>query len=89
MQDTENHQAIQEKIVFEYLKNHVASATMVTYATGIPQKCITRYKRNYEKEGLLVQLKKDRCKLTRRYVWYLTTNKDLFPKTSPQLSLFL
>lgn len=79
---------IQEKIFFDYLKNHVASASMATYATGVPQKNCTRYKRSYEKDGRLVQIKKDRCKITGRYVWYLTTNKDLFPKTSPQLTLF-
>lgn len=88
MRDTNNQQVIQEKIVFEYLKNHVASASMVTDSTGVPQKCVTRYKRNYEKDGLLQQIKRDRCKVTGRYVWYLTTNKDLFFKTSPQLTLF-
>lgn len=87
LQGEVTHEA-QEKIVFDYLLLHVASASMVTDATGVPQKCITRYKRNYEKDGRLVQLKKDRCKITGRNVWYLTTNKDLFPKTSPQLKLF-
>ena len=88
-QSKDNTHEAQEKIVFDYLLLHVASASMVTHATGVPQKCITRYKRNYEKDGRLVQIKKDRCQITGRYVWYLTTNKDLFPKISLQLSLFL
>lgn len=79
---------VQEKIVFDYLLLHVASASMVTDATGVPQKCITRYKRNYEKDGRLVQLKKDRCKITGRNVWYLTTNPKLFPPKPIQLELF-
>ena len=82
-----DHEA-QEKVVFDYLLLHVASASMVTDATGVPQKCITRYKRNYEKDGRLQQIKRDRCKITGRYVWFITTNKDLFPKISPQLTLF-
>ncbi len=86
-QGKDTHEA-QEKIVFDYLLLHVASASMVTDATGVPQKCITRYKRNYEKDGRLVQLKKDRCKITGRKVWYLTTNKNLFPKKPTQLTLF-
>ena len=87
-QSKDNTHEAQEKIVFDYLLLHVASASMVTDATGVPQKNITRYKRNFEDAGQLQQIKRDRCKITRRYVWYLTTNKDLFFKTSPQLTLF-
>lgn len=78
----------QEKIVFDYLLTHVASASMVTDGTGVPQKCVTRYKRKFERMGLLKQVKRDRCKITGRNVWYLTTNKKLFPKYSLQLTLF-
>ena len=87
-QSKDNTHEAQEKIVFDYLLLHVASASMVTDATGVPQKNITRYKRNFEDAGRLQQIKKDRCKITGRYVWYLTTNKDLFLKTSSQLTLF-
>lgn len=87
LQGEVTHEA-QEKIVFNYLLLHVATASMVADATGVPQKCITRYKRDFEKDGRLQQIKQDRCKITGRDVWYLTTNKDLFLKTSPQLTLF-
>ena len=87
-QGKDNTHEAQEKIVFDYLLLHVASASMVTDATGVPQKCVTRYKRNYEKDGLLQQIKRDRCKITGRYVWFITTNKDLFSKISLQLTLF-
>ena len=78
---------IQEKIFFEYLKNHVVSATMVNRATGLEQKCITRYKRKFEKVGLLAEVKTARCRVTGRNVAYITTNKSLFPKPT-QLTLF-
>lgn len=87
-QGKDNTHEAQEKIVFEYLLCHVASASMVTLATGVPQKCVTRYKRNYEQAGRLQQIKRDRCQITGRTVWYISTNKDLFSKTSPQLTLF-
>jgi hypothetical protein len=72
----ESH-ATQMKIYFEYLKINVASNSMVTDATGIPQKCLTRYKREFEKQNLLRQLYRKRCKITGRFVWYLTTNQNL------------
>jgi hypothetical protein len=87
LQGEVTHEA-QEKIFFDYLLTHVVSATMVNRATGVEQKCITRYKRKFEKVGLLAEVKTARCKVTGRNVAYITTNKDLFPKTSPQLTLF-
>ncbi len=76
-QDTTNKS--QTKTVYEYLKHNVATATMVQRATGVEQKNITRYKRDFEKNGLLSEVKYDRCKVTKHWAWYLTTNPDLFP----------
>lgn len=70
----------QLKTIFNYLQRNTATASMVTNATGIPQKCITRYKRDLEEQGLLHELKKEKCKYTGFQAWYLTTNKNLFPK---------
>ncbi|MDI5899646.1 hypothetical protein, partial [Flavobacterium yafengii] len=72
----------QEKTIFHYLKNHTATASMVSKSTGIPQKCICRYKRDLELSGLLYEVVKKRCKLTGFKAWYLTTNPDLFPKSN-------
>lgn len=77
----------QLKTIFHYLQEHVATASMVAEATGVPQKCITRYKRDLEKKGLLYELKKTVCKATGFKAWYLTTNPDLFPKSN-QLNMF-
>lgn len=73
----------QLKTIFNYLQNHTATASMVTAATGIPQKCVTRYKRDLEQQGLLKEVKKDTCKHTGFKAYYLTTNPNLFPQPNP------
>ena len=68
----------QQKTIFQYLKENVATASMVSDATGIPQKNITRFKRDLELSGLLFEIEKKKCKKTGFKAWYLTTNKELF-----------
>lgn len=77
----------QLKTIFHYLQNHTATASMTAEATGIPQKSICRYKRDLEKRGLLCEVRKGFCELTKFRAWYLTTNPDLFPKSN-QLKMF-
>lgn len=77
----------QLQTVYDYLQNHVSTATMVSEATGIPQKCICRYKRYLEKLGLLWEVKIGYCKVTGYTASYLTTNLSI-KKQSVQLSLF-
>ena len=77
----------QKKTIFEYLKLHTATASMTAEATGIPQKSICRYKRDLEKRGLLFEVRKGFCELTKFRAWYLTTNPELFPRSN-QLELF-
>ena len=77
----------QLKTIFNYLQSHTATASMVADATGVPQKSICRYKRDLQKRGLLYEVKKGLCELTKFRAWYLTTNKDLFPRSN-QLQLF-
>lgn len=68
----------QKSKVFLYLKLHTATATMVTEATGVPQKNVTRFKREFEKQGLLRELYKGLCKITKYRASYLSTNSKLF-----------
>ena len=75
------------KHYFEYLKTNVATNSMVTEATGIKQKNLTRYKRKFQKLDLLFELYKGICKKTKRRANYLTTNPNLIPKAN-QLTLF-
>lgn len=78
----------QLQTIFEYLSKHTVTASMVTEATGIPQKCITRYKRDLEKIGQLWETEKKPCKQTGFKAWYLTTNPNNAPKQSTQTMLF-
>ncbi len=73
--------------MYLYLKKREATASMIAKATGIYQKNICRYKRTLEKAGLLKEVRKGYCKVTRHLAWYLTTDPERFPK-SPQLRLF-
>ena len=73
-----NQHHSQLKTIFHYLKENIATASMISKKTGIPQKCITRYKRDLEKKNLLFELYKKECKVTGFKAWYLTTNKEIF-----------
>ncbi|KFF28717.1 hypothetical protein IQ37_09805 [Chryseobacterium piperi] len=77
----------QLKTIFQYLQHHIATASMIAEATGVPQKNICRYKRELEKAGRLWEVEKRKCKATGFKAWYLTTNFDYSPKSN-QLSLF-
>jgi hypothetical protein len=77
----------QKQTIFEYLKEYTATASMITEATGIPQKSICRYKRDLEKNGLLYEVEKKHCFKTGFKAWYLTTNQDKMP-LSNQLTMF-
>ena len=77
----------QLKTIFQYLQNHIATASMVSAATGIPQKNICRYKRDLEKAGRLWEIEKKLCKKTGFKAWYLTTNPEQAPLNN-QLKLF-
>lgn len=78
----------QLQTIFTYLQEHVATASMVTDATGVPQKCITRYKRDLEKAGQLWEVLKTYCKKTGHRAYYLTTDPTKAPKGLQQLNLF-
>lgn len=48
----------QLQTIFQYLQEHIATASMVADATGIYQKNICRYKRDLEKAGRIWELEK-------------------------------
>lgn len=77
----------QLQTIFYYLMNNVATASMVSEATGIPQKNICRYKRDLQKAGRLWEIEKKICKATGFKAWYLTTNSENAPYNA-QLYLF-
>ena len=77
----------QLKTIFNYLRTHIATASMVSDETGVPQKNLTRYKRDLEKSNLLWEVEKSICKKTGFKAWYLTTDPNHAPSNN-QLTLF-
>ncbi len=75
----------QIETIFHYLKENVATASMVEAATGIPQKNITRYKRDLEKQGRLWEVEKKLCRKTGHRAWYLTCDYSKAPFQQPTL----
>jgi Mn-dependent DtxR family transcriptional regulator len=74
-------------MVYEYLQNNTATATMVAVDLNIYRPSLCRYKRRLERQGLLAETRKDYCAITRRKASYLTTNSSLMPFNN-QLKLF-
>lgn len=64
----------QLQTILYYLQEYTATSSMISKATGIPQKNICRYKKDLEKKGLLKEVAKRKCRLTGFPAWYLTTN---------------
>lgn len=81
-QDKIKERKHQKKTIFHYLEDYIATTSMVSDATGVPQNSICRYKKDLEKQGLLFEVEKQPCKLTGFLAWYLTTNPDLLPKSN-------
>lgn len=75
--DKDNSFETQKRVFREYLKRHTATCTMASEATGIPQKCLTRRKRDLELSGQLIELFIAPCQITGLRAAYLTTNENL------------
>jgi hypothetical protein len=71
---------VQTRQFTKYLVDNVATCSMVSKATGIPQKNLTRYKRDLEDAGKLIELFRARCKHTGFPASYLTCNLELIEK---------
>ena len=74
----------QLQTIFHFLEKNVATASMVSAATGVPQKNICRYKRDLENAGRLWEVEKRYCQTTGFRAWYLTTDFDKIPKSQDQ-----
>jgi len=87
-QSKDNSHTTQLITIFQYLKNHIATASMVSESTGVKQKNICRYKADLQKRGQLWEVEKKTCKVTGFKAWYLTTNPQHATNISKQLNLF-
>jgi hypothetical protein len=72
-----NNRLKQIEAIVQYLNKNIATGSMTTEKTGVPQKCFTRHKRALEKRGLLWVVRKGYCKVTNRRAQYVTTNRQL------------
>lgn len=70
--DKPNNKITQLQTIFSYLLENTATATMTSEATGVPQKSICRFKRDLEKQGILVEVYKKPCTITGHKAYYLT-----------------
>ena len=82
-----NDSKTQLKTIFHYLQEHIATASMVSDETGVPQKNICRYKRDLEVAGRLWEVEKKLCKQTGFRAWYLTTDPAKAPCNN-QIKMF-
>ena len=64
--------------VFELLKAKPATATEAALILNIYRPSLCRCKRTLEKAGLLVELQKTKCPITKHTAWLLSTNPNLF-----------
>lgn len=71
-----------------YLKEHTATASMISIQTNISHKNICRYKQRLERAGLLWVVEKGYCIVTGYKAQYLTTDPNKAPMCSKQLSLW-
>ncbi|MDD4575277.1 MAG: hypothetical protein PHI36_02500 [Bacteroidales bacterium] len=85
--ETKKRKFTQIQQYYNYLLSNVATNSMCSDALGIPQKNLTRYKREFEKNNLLWEVFKAHCKLTGFKASFLTTNPEKAPEPQ-QLSLF-
>jgi len=81
------YRQIQLEKFYDFLKEHVATCSMASEAISVKQKCLTWYKRDLEKAGLLWEVKHDRCPITGFKAWFITCNPKLKPEDN-QLKLF-
>lgn len=77
----------QIKTIVHFLKKETSISSMAASLTGVPQKRITRYNRDPEKNGLQARLLKTPCQETGFKAYCLTTNPEKFPKSN-QLKKF-
>lgn len=77
----------QLKTIFQFWQKNIATAAMVSAATGIHQKNICRYKRDLEQAGMLWEIEKKTCVATGFKSWWVTTNPNL-AKGKEKLSQF-
>ena len=78
----------QQKAFYNYLQGDPVTVAMAAYVLKIPEKNLTRYKRELEKANKLWRVFQGSCKFTGNRAWFITTDPLKAAKTSKQLKLF-
>lgn len=78
MTSLSNVAKVEKNRLYNYLRTNIATVTMASKDTGINQKNIRAYKREFEKEHRLFLLGRWRCKITGQKAQYLTTSVDVW-----------
>lgn len=78
----------QLKAVFQSFFDSPKTMKEADADSGIMRESICRYVRTFRQSKSIVVIRKRYCNVTKHLANEYTTNKDLFPKTSPQLTLF-
>ncbi|SHG57883.1 hypothetical protein SAMN05444483_11724 [Salegentibacter echinorum] len=73
--------------VFRAFKNQPSTMLMVSVKTGILRANICRYVAKWKKQGRIVEVKNELCRISKFPARYYSTDKKLFP-ISKQTKLF-
>ena len=77
----------QYRIVRQFLYQNTASRYMVTIYTGVPIQNVCRYVDMLRKHNAIAVIRKDKCRISKEWVEFLSPNPANFPKCS-QLELW-
>ena len=78
----------QEKRIFQELHKTPSTMKEVSVRTNIDRANICRYISHFRKRNAVCKTKRVVCSITKRWVWQLSTNPELFGNTGTQTNLF-
>ena len=76
----------QTKRLYEFWMQNITSRWMASDALNIPLQSVCRYAAKLEQSNRLWPIKRDRCQISGREVWFVSCNPD--HRDRSQLSLF-
>jgi len=65
---------------YSFLTNRICTCSEAAQALGIMQKNLCRYKRYFERKGLLWEVFRSNCPITGYQAWHITTNINFCQK---------
>ena len=72
--------------LYQFLRRNSCSRWMAAERLGIPLQSVTRYVGQLLKEGRLWNVKRGKCAISGRMVWFISANPEL--RNTSQLDLF-